>query len=107
MGRLRSLQLRVARLSAEFERELAAVSSDPGDERNFDREEIACLLRWSHGYTQARIVQAHKLVDDLPQTLDALSVGDIGPEHARALACLLYTSPSPRDRQKSRMPSSA
>ena len=27
-----------------------------------------------------------------------------GPE---AKACLLYTSPSPRDRQKSRMPSSA
>ena len=25
----------------------------------------------------------------------------------RTLACLLYTSPSPRDRQKSRMPSSA
>ena len=25
----------------------------------------------------------------------------------RAKACLLYTSPSPRDRQKSRMPSSA
>ena len=24
-----------------------------------------------------------------------------------ALTCLLYTSPSPRDRQKSRMPSSA
>ena len=27
--------------------------------------------------------------------------------HAQALGCLLYTSPSPRDRQKSRMPSSA
>ena len=27
--------------------------------------------------------------------------------HARRLGCLLYTSPSPRDRQKSRMPSSA
>ena len=26
---------------------------------------------------------------------------------ARCMACLLYTSPSPRDRQKSRMPSSA
>ena len=26
---------------------------------------------------------------------------------ARVLTCLLYTSPSPRDRQKSRMPSSA
>src|SRR5674476_1247694 len=28
-------------------------------------------------------------------------------EIARSLICLLYTSPSPRDRQKSRMPSSA
>ena len=28
-------------------------------------------------------------------------------EYARLLNCLLYTSPSPRDRQKSRMPSSA
>ena len=27
--------------------------------------------------------------------------------HAEILVCLLYTSPSPRDRQKSRMPSSA
>ena len=27
--------------------------------------------------------------------------------HANFLVCLLYTSPSPRDRQKSRMPSSA
>ena len=27
--------------------------------------------------------------------------------HCSVLACLLYTSPSPRDRQKSRMPSSA
>ena len=30
-----------------------------------------------------------------------------GAEIGRAQACLLYTSPSPRDRQKSRMPSSA
>src|SRR5665213_1341003 len=29
------------------------------------------------------------------------------PAAARLSACLLYTSPSPRDRQKSRMPSSA
>ena len=27
--------------------------------------------------------------------------------YAATIACLLYTSPSPRDRQKSRMPSSA
>ena len=30
-----------------------------------------------------------------------------GPNKAASEACLLYTSPSPRDRQKSRMPSSA
>ena len=29
------------------------------------------------------------------------------PQWRQALICLLYTSPSPRDRQKSRMPSSA
>ena len=28
-------------------------------------------------------------------------------EKAESIPCLLYTSPSPRDRQKSRMPSSA
>ena len=27
--------------------------------------------------------------------------------HGQLISCLLYTSPSPRDRQKSRMPSSA
>ena len=36
-------------------------------------------------------------------------LGFIAPSiaHLRSNACLLYTSPSPRDRQKSRMPSSA
>ncbi len=33
--------------------------------------------------------------------------GPGGARHGRFGACLLYTSPSPRDRQKSRMPSSA
>ena len=44
----------------------------------------------------------------------ALRTANIGPERARrdrlanwALGCLLYTSPSPRDRTRSRMPSSA
>ena len=34
-------------------------------------------------------------------------VAGIGAAITLAPACLLYTSPSPRDRQKSRMPSSA
>ena len=33
--------------------------------------------------------------------------GDLYPSRNHPRACLLYTSPSPRDRQKSRMPSSA
>ena len=40
-----------------------------------------------------------------------LGLGNIGPLASKPVmegkACLLYTSPSPRDRQKSRMPSSA
>ena len=44
--------------------------------------------------------------------LDLMLPGISGIETARAIrtmtvTCLLYTSPSPRDRQKSRMPSSA
>ena len=31
----------------------------------------------------------------------------VGSAKTAIVACLLYTSPSPRDRQKSRMPSSA
>ena len=39
-------------------------------------------------------------------TVDLSSVENI-TAFAEKLSCLLYTSPSPRDRQKSRMPSSA
>ena len=42
--------------------------------------------------------------DDTVQSLEEL--GELAAT-AGALTCLLYTSPSPRDRQKSRMPSSA
>ena len=40
------------------------------------------------------------------QSIDILSVPD-GKKVKKSKPCLLYTSPSPRDRQKSRMPSSA
>ena len=50
-----------------------------------------------------RVVIPHLLVDpaqvELRLDLDVVGVAKGG--------CLLYTSPSPRDRQKSRMPSSA
>ena len=47
--------------------------------------------------------------DDLLQfdTYGNVSLIHITDIHAQLKPCLLYTSPSPRDRQKSRMPSSA
>ena len=40
--------------------------------------------------------------------IGSLDINSLYPSAIRALnICLLYTSPSPRDRQKSRMPSSA
>ena len=41
------------------------------------------------------------------QVIVPLDLGDEGWNRAGTIVCLLYTSPSPRDRQKSRMPSSA
>ena len=38
---------------------------------------------------------------------EILNVSRGGPDGPLFMACLLYTSPSPRDRTRSRMPSSA
>ena len=56
-----------------------------------------------------QLIIAHILVDFLFQTKKLVKKKN---KHAASsihlyIHCLLYTSPSPRDRQKSRMPSSA
>ena len=43
----------------------------------------------------------------IPEERILREVERVASEINRDLDCLLYTSPSPRDRQKSRMPSSA
>ena len=48
-----------------------------------------------------------EVVDKFCYIGDMLSVDGDADAAAEARICLLYTSPSPRDRQKSRMPSSA
>ena len=45
--------------------------------------------------------------DDVANKNETELTGQISIDKARITNCLLYTSPSPRDRQKSRMPSSA
>ena len=48
------------------------------------------------------------LLDALNLSFDRLPTAIVGRNGVgKSLLCLLYTSPSPRDRQKSRMPSSA
>ena len=56
--------------------------------------------------SQTRVKEQKKTTWTPPSTLDA-PPAPAGYRHRWIRACLLYTSPSPRDRQKSRMPSSA
>ena len=51
--------------------------------------------------------QAAIVVAQLGENLRVQAGGGFFAYRLQAQACLLYTSPSPRDRQKSRMPSSA
>ena len=59
---------------------------------------------WSNaGFTDdTNITLSTVLTDAYPAASNPSGVGEIYNR-----SCLLYTSPSPRDRQKSRMPSSA
>ena len=60
----------------------------------------------THTTTPPLVMQAKGLVKRYGQ-VTALDGADFELRAGEILACLLYTSPSPRDRQKSRMPSSA
>ena len=54
---------------------------------------------------RSRFLNLHRMVAAVPE--DALVADPKTALAAVIVLCLLYTSPSPRDRQKSRMPSSA
>ena len=63
-----------------------------------EKQEISLAKKWrDEGDTSA----AHTLVTSHLRLVARIAMG------YRGYGCLLYTSPSPRDRQKSRMPSSA
>ena len=58
---------------------------------------------------EREVAELRRRLIDTPRELHRLEseVRDVKRELARANACLLYTSPSPRDKRQSRMPSSA
>ena len=66
---------------------LAAMNAE--EQRQEDHIELIA----SENYTSKRVMQAQG--------------SGLTNKYAEGYPCLLYTSPSPRDRQKSRMPSSA
>ena len=49
----------------------------------------------------------YKGMESTIKTPVQLAIAEFGGVRALARACLLYTSPSPRDRTRARMPSSA
>ena len=75
-------------------------------EQYIKENNISCPNCGSHNFTSIR--QFNLMFKTFQGILeDAKSTIYLRPETAQGMFCLLYTSPSPRDRQKSRMPSSA
>ena len=66
----------------------------------FSRAAASCRL------TLNREDKCHAINEEMIESLDHY-LNEIENDTTLRLVCLLYTSPSPRDRQKSRMPSSA
>ena len=64
-----------------------------------------CFAKWHHSTIYLQLGQTHSCYHPPPHEikLDEIKVNPSALHNT----CLLYTSPSPRDRQKSRMPSSA
>ena len=57
--------------------------------------------------TQFKTLKVEIISSELTKLLVKEDLGGAGMSLTDIIPCLLYTSPSPRDRQKSRMPSSA
>ena len=82
--------------------------------KDFFPEDLEPLIK-DKNITQTVIVQAADTVAETEFTLSLASkydfiagvVGWVDLDSDKAKDCLLYTSPSPRDKRQSRMPSSA
>ena len=100
-----------ARLYKEA-KQLGLISKEREDaylQKQEDKKEVMGLLK----KTKTKINKETKTAEELCKRNDVTEkevrslVGSENKRFTEAYYCLLYTSPSPRDRQKSRMPSSA
>ena len=76
-------------------------------EKGYD---VSICTKWYEGLSDKENINGiHVYRFRLRKTLMKRYVGEIDSyrKNKFTISCLLYTSPSPRDRQKSRMPSSA
>ena len=86
---------------------------DNADQLLVDEDVIDCCVSDSDEYVAADVVTIVVIHDDVGESEYANVDDDVLAEQLLLRgdddgeSCLLYTSPSPRDRQKSRMPSSA
>ena len=48
-----------------------------------------------------------QVMEGIPEMVDEVQIEAVFPDGTKLVTCLLYTSPSPRDVEESRMPSSA
>ena len=101
--RTRSCDLRFKRGEAIYWLELKVACSNTKYSRNefvSDIEKLTQLPERNGSY------QVKKVTDFTVISSKNVELSRMG-DYERVSTCLLYTSPSPRDRQKSRMPSSA
>ena len=66
-----------------------------------------CFVPYDDKTPAEQMTQLYYFLRDQMQDVERIDRQDAIDNRNRLNSCLLYTSPSPRDRQKSRMPSSA
>ena len=80
-----------------------------------ESDEVIVLVNNAEIGSEINVQNAEQDLKEAKLAISKFSENEKNPEKIKALkevskaeaSCLLYTSPSPRDRQKSRMPSSA
>eukprot|EP00828_Plagiopyla_frontata_P003359 TRINITY_DN10978_c0_g1_i2.p1 TRINITY_DN10978_c0_g1~~TRINITY_DN10978_c0_g1_i2.p1 ORF type:complete len:103 (+),score=26.61 TRINITY_DN10978_c0_g1_i2:75-383(+) len=95
----------------------STLSSSSAASDVYKRQELLTVLIENPGFVFSRNELLKKVqgydFDGYDRTIDShiknlrKKISDVYPGLGFIKSCLLYTSPSPRDRQKSRMPSSA